>query len=445
MTARPPPSLSGRLVLGALAWIAVMLAAGGVVLSMAFRDKVEQEFANRLEAMLRSMIAATEIAPDGRAKLVRPLGDPRFDQVFSGWYWQVSGPDGRPLRSRSLWDSAIDTVDGGDEPHRRWVTGPRGERLMVVERDLAFPDAAGPVHLLIAADTTEMAEGVRRFDLLLLSALGLMGAGMAVAILIQVGFGLRPLRVMAADLLAVRRGERPRLGQGYPREVAPLAEAMNAVLARDEELIERARTHVGNLAHGLKTPLAVIAAEMAGSPDKAVVADQLQSMRRLVERHLGRASAEAGAGRTMGASVPVAETARAIAGALSRLHGERGIVLHHADIPPDLAFPGHGEDLEEILGNLMENACKYAARLVRVSARGEPGELVLAVEDDGPGLTAEQAAEASRRGRRLDEMAPGWGLGLAIVADIVQVYGGSLAFGRSQLGGLMVEVRLPDR
>lgn len=439
---RPAASLSLRLIAAALVWLAVMLAIGGVVLALAFRSTVEQEFSNRLDAVLKAMIAATEIGPDGTVVGVRPLGDPRFDQVFSGWYWEVTEPGGRKVRSRSLWDSVIEPVDGGAQLHMRRVTGPNGEPLLVVERDLTFPDAKGPVHLLVAGDLREVGEGVRQFDLLLLTSLGLMGLGMAVAVAIQVRYGLRPLRAMASDLRAVREGSRARLAGRYPREVAPLAAAMNSVLDNDAELIERARTHVGNLAHGLKTSLAIVAAELEGAVDRKVLLEQVRVMRRLIEHHLGRASAVAGAGRVLGVVVPVRAVAEAVAGALAKVFADRKLEVE-IDIAPDMAFRGQREDLEEIAGNLMENSCKWATRRVRVSARNEEGSLMLSVEDDGPGMEPEQAAEAARRGKRLDEKAPGWGLGLSIVSDLVEVNGGEMSFSRSPLGGLLVSVRLP--
>ncbi len=434
-------SLSVRLIAAAVVWLAVMLAIGGAVLALAFRSTVEQEFSHRLDAMLKAMIAATDIAPDGTVVVVRPLGDPRFEQVFSGWYWEMTEPGGRQVRSRSLWDSVIAPADG-EGLHTRRITGPNGEPLLVVERDLVFPDAKGPVHLLVAGDLREVSDGVRRFDLLLVSALGLMGVGMAIAVVIQVRYGLRPLRAMAADLQTVRDGVRARLSGRYPREVAPLAEAMNGVLDKDVELIERARTHVGNLAHGLKTSLAVISAESERPTDRRVLAEQVRVMRRLIEHHLGRASAVAGAGRALGIAVPVREVAEGIAGALGRAFVERKLAIA-VDVPAGVAFRGHREDLEEILGNLMENACKWAAGRIRVSALETSDGLHLSVEDDGPGLSPEQASEAARRGTRLDEKAAGWGLGLSIVSDLVQVNGGEMTFSRSKLGGLCVDIRIP--
>lgn len=440
---RAPASLSVRLVAAALIWLAVMLAIGGAVLAQAFRNTVEQEFSHRVDAMLKALIAATEIAPDGTVAVMRSLGDPRFEQVFSGWYWQATEPSGRHVRSRSLWDSVIAPVAQGPGPQMRHVTGPNGEPLLVVERDLVFPDAQGPVHVLVAGDLREVTDGVRRFDLLLFVSLGLLGLGMAGAILIQVRYGLRPLMVMAQDLRAVHEGERSRLSGRYPREVAPLAEAMNDVLDKDEDLIERARTHVGNLAHGLKTSLAILAAESKGSSDATVVAEQVRVMGRLIEHHLSRASAVAGAGRALGVAIPVRDVALGIAGALARVYADKAVRID-IDVAPDIAFRGHREDLEEMLGNLMENACKWASRRVCVKAGKTDRLLVLSIEDDGPGMPPELGDQAARRGKRLDEKTPGWGLGLSIVSDLVDLRGGEMAFARSALGGLSVTLRLPD-
>jgi len=441
---RPAASLSVRLVAGAMVWLVVMLALGGSVLALAFRETVEREFSQRLDAMLRAMIAVTEIAPDGTIVQVRPLGDPRFEQVFSGWYWQVTGPSGRQLRSRSLWDTVIAPADGGDALTTQRVGGPNGELLLVAERDLDFPGAGGPVHLMIAGDLGEVADGVRQFDLLLIAALGLLGAGMAIAVLIQVRFGLRPLRAMAADLKAVREGEGVRLSGRYPNEIAPLAHAVNAVLDKDAELIERARTHVGNLAHALKTPLAIVAAEVEGIPTTGTVREQVEIMRRLIERHLGRAAAVAGAERALGGKVRIREVAQGIAAALARVFVERNLDIA-VDVAPDAAFRGQRNDLEEILGNLMENACKWAASRVQVAAADASDGLVLSVEDDGPGLSEEQMALSTARGARLDERVPGWGLRLSIAADLVDVNGGIMSFSRSTLGGLAVTIRFSRR
>lgn len=429
-------SLSTRLVAAALSWLALLLVGGGVVLAQSFRHTLLQEFEHRLEALLRATIAAVEVSPAGEISLVRPLGEPRFDQIFSGWYWQVTEADGRPLRSRSLWDAALAVHPGEGERQVRRATGPQGEAVLVVEQDVVV--SGRRLHVLIAGALSEIREQTRAFQMLLSAALGLLGAGAVAAVLLQVRYGLRPLRRLEAELQKVRAGAAARLGGGHPREVAPLVEAMNAVLDHDAALIERARTHVGNLAHALKTPLSVINAQ---ATDPAV-AEQVQAMRRMIEHHLTRAAAAAGSGRALGATVAVAPVMASLRQALLRMHADKRLDIAVA-ADEHAMFCGQHEDIEELLGNLADNACKWAAGRVRLAAAMEAAGLVLSVEDDGPGMTPAQAEEASRRGARLDEMAPGWGLGLAIVADLVALYGGRLAFARSDLGGLKVTVSLP--
>ena len=439
---RPAASLSTRLFTGAAVWLVLILAIGGWVLTWAFRDTVENEFSRRLDAVLRSMIASMATTADGSVALPHSLGDPRFEQVYSGWYWQIALPDGSLLRSRSLWDSALHIVESDAQPHTRRIDGPQGEPLLIAERDIRLPDVDGKIHVMVAGPLKEVSEGVRRFNLLLTIALGLLGLGLVVAILIQIRYGLRPLRAMTTDLDAVRQGARTRLSGRYPKEIDPLAQAMNGVLENDAELIERARRHVGNLAHGLKTPLAVISAEVDQAPDHKLLREQVQVMRRLIEHHLGRAAAVASAGGRLGVVAPVGETARNIAYVLGKVFRDKNLTIE-IDVDDAVAFPGHREDLEEILGNLMENACKWAASRVRVSAAQDRDHLTLVVEDDGPGMPAEQAAEASRRGKRFDQIASGWGLGLSIVSDLVEVTGGSVSFSESPLGGLRACIDLP--
>jgi signal transduction histidine kinase len=414
------------------------LTIGGIALALMFRSALEDEFGQRLDTMLKALIASIEIRSDGEIA-VRPLGDARFDQIFSGWYWQATS-EKRQVRSRSLWDSEIGVVEGGPERSLRRTNGPNGERLLVAERDVVFGDSGEPVHLLVAADVREVGERVALFNLLLVVSLGVLGIGMAAAILFQVQYGLRPLRRLAQDLLAVREGKRPRLSADYPREIAPLVSALNGVLDKDAELIERARTHVGNMAHALKTPLAIMTADLQGASERKLVADQVEVMRRLIERHLARASA--GAGRALGVKVAVREVVEGVSRALAKIYSDRGLTID-LDVSEDAAFRGSREDLEEIVGNLMENACKWAKGRIRVSARESESALVLAFEDDGPGIAAEHWGEVIHRGKRLDEVASGWGLGLAIVSDLVAVNGGQVALSRSGLGGLAVVVQIP--
>ncbi|RAU23087.1 histidine kinase [Paramagnetospirillum kuznetsovii] len=436
----PARSLRQRLILGAGLWLALALGVGGVVLGLAFRDAAEHGFHERLDAYLRALSAVVEINADGSVAVGKPVGDPRFEQAYSGWYWQVSDGAEVRARSRSLWDFAL-PVGGpvaAGQMHARRDTGPRGESLAVVERDLLFPDGIRPLHLSVAANRREVEAEVARFDLLLALALGGLGLGLIIAIALQVGYGLRPLARLTGELEEVRVSG-GRIGEAYPGEVAPLVLAMNQVLDHDARLIERARAHVGNLAHGLKTPLAVLEAELASpSPDHGVLGDQLDRLNRLVDIHLGRARAEAVSAEPARAKVAVGEVANDIAAALRKIYAERGLSLS-VDCAPGARFPGNGDDLAEILGNLMDNACKWASSQVRITA----DTVSLTVEDDGPGLTPAQAETATRRGLRLDESAPGSGLGLAIVADLAGMMGLDVRFGRSDLGGLCVRVAFP--
>ena len=439
-------SLTVRLVGAALVWMIVLLSAGGFVLTAAFRDSVVQEFGQRLDAQLRAMIAATEIGRDGTVVAVGPFGDPRFEQIFSGWYWQVAEPSGRLIRSRSLWDSTLPTHDGGANGQLREIAGPNSEALLAAERDLRFDDAAAPVHMVIAGNLGELDERIRSFNLLLFSALGVFAVGVIVAIVLQVHFGLGPLRRMAVDLDAIRGGRAQRLSEPYPREVAPLAQAMNAVLDHDADLIERARTHLGNLAHSLKTPLAVLRVELSETPGKraetSVVATQIATMTRLIEYHMARAAATAGSARALGMRTDVAPVAAAIAEVLARIHSGKTIAVT-LDIGAEVSVSVARADLDEMLGNLMENAWKWARGRVRVSAASNGDGWALWIEDDGSGLSPEEAATASARGARLDEATPGWGLGLAIVSDLAALNEGTLTIERSDLGGVRAVLCLP--
>lgn len=436
-------SLRTRLIAASIAWLVVALLAGGMVLRFAFADSVERAFQQRLTTTLRALTATIDVTPEGVVRLARPIGDPRFDQAYSGWYWQISNHESL-ARSRSLWDFDLPNTNPAEpgSVHFGIATGPRGEGLIMAERDLTFPAFATPLHVTIAASRDEIDREVAGFDRLLLVSFLALGVGLVAAVWLQVGYGLKPLHRLAGELERLRGQPAGRLEGSYPTEVAPLADALNAVLDHDAKLVERARTHVGNLAHGLKTPLAVLKAELAADHmDAAAMAAQIERMTRLIDHQLTRASAEAGSARAIGIRVPVAELVHEIAAVLSRVYAERDIALR-IDCPADATFAGDREDLAEMVGNLMENACKWARATVLVTVLTKHG-LTLLIEEDGPGLTAEQCAEATGRGIRLDETAPGHGLGLAIVRDLSHLYGGTLSLERSALGGVAARLYFP--
>jgi signal transduction histidine kinase len=438
-----PRSLTARLVAGTAVWLLVALAVGGVALSLSFRRAVEGAFDDRLDTLLLAVIGTLEAPPAGTMRVSTPIADSRFERAYSGWYWQVN--DGRDrLRSRSLWDAVlpVGAVAGTDAVDIRLV-GPRGQHLRGRARALTYPSRLAPVVVAVLGPEAELTGEFRRFDRLLATSLGALGVGLALALAVQVGYGLRPLRRLATELAAVRGGHAARLGGDYPREVQPLVQAMNEVLEHDAGLIERARTHVGNLAHALKTPLAVLKTEATNpAPDGARrITEQVGVMTRLVDHHLTRAAAAASR-RVLGARTEVAPVLQALSDTLARIHPSRRVSAE-APPAPGAVFAGERQDLEEMLGNVMDNACKWARGRVHVATRTAAGRIELVVEDDGPGMTDDQAARSLARGARLDDDTPGSGLGLSIAAELAALYGGALTLGRSALGGLRVALTLP--
>ncbi len=435
-------SLAFRLLAGAAIWSVAVLIVGGFVLSAVFRGAVQQAFDDTLSAQLQSLVAAT--AGDSRGgetvTFLRALGDGRYEQTYSGLYWQIDAPTAR-LRSRSLFDTELPAEAIGFST----VPGPDGQRLRIFVRDISLPELAAPVRYAIAADLAVVRAQIRRFNGTLIWALAILGAGLLTAMLVQVRFGLQPLRRLRSALADVRLGRADSLAGSYPSEVAPLADELNAVLDSNAEVVARARTHVGNLAHALKTPLAVLTNEAAAHPDAplaAAITQQTNRMQHQVDHHLVRARAAASAA-VIGTRTDVEAVASDLRRAMRHIHrrdAELDIVL---DIAPGCVFRGERQDLEEMVGNLLDNACKWAAGQVVLTARRDAATLTISVADDGPGVADDQLDGLLQRGRRLDESMPGSGLGLSIVADIAQLYGGAVSVGKAEQVGLAAVLTLP--
>ncbi|MBV8800873.1 MAG: hypothetical protein JOY77_01290 [Alphaproteobacteria bacterium] len=448
-------SLSGRLIAFAAVWTVLALAIGGAVLSGLFRASVQGDFDSRLQFDLDGLIAAAEPDSSGRVSLRERFSDPRFERVYSGWYWQIvpEKPKGDIRISRSLWDNAVRLTDFRMRNNIAWGhgVGPEGQPVRVVARRIEFPITATPQRedvrvytFLVAGNMSEVEAEVARFNTMLFWAFAIFGLGLIAAILLQVRIGLRPLRRVSAGLAQVRAGEAPRLDGRFPAEIAPLVRELNSLIDHNAEVVERARTQVANLAHSLKTPLSVLATEASAQPGPLgeIVSSRVNSMRRQIDHYLARARA-AGAAKILGSRAAVKPVLDDLARTLARIHGQRALSIT-ADCPPGLAFRGDRQDLEEMAGNLMDNACKWAKSRVRVHTAGKPdGELDICVDDDGPGLDPDERGRVGARGERLDESVPGSGFGLAIVRDIAGLYGGSLEFGESPLGGLRATLRLP--
>lgn len=440
-----PDTLAFRLVAGAALWCLVALAATGLVLSSVFEETVERGFDARLQTLLEALVAASEIGPGGTLELSRAPAEPRFSQPLSGWYWQIGTVGGPLLRSRSLWDQELSppSAQSGDGTDRATRRGPNGKKLRIVARKILLPDAEETLTFQVAGDLAEVDGEVARFDRILWWSLGALSIGLVSGTFLQVRFGLLPLGRLRRALADIRLGRTSRLEGRYPGEIQPLVQELNVLVDHNAAVVERARTHVGNLAHALKTPLSVLANEAAAGigPLAELVARQTRSMRRQVDHALARARAAA-TGGLLGARTRVAPVVDDLTRTLSRIHVDRAIAVDTA-CPPDAAFRGERQDLEEIIGNLLDNAFKWAAAHVRVAVELEAGRLVVRVEDDGPGLSAAEFERVLQRGARLDEQVPGSGLGLAIVRDIVELYGGSIVLEASPLGGLAAILSLP--
>ena len=453
-------SLRLRLLAGTLFWIAASIIAAGWGLGNLFQRHVEVQFHAELKTHLDQLTAQLMLEEKGRPALALPLSDPRLSRPYSGCYWQVDEIAAPPaadglLRSRSLWDHVLavpqDTPADG-EIHQHRIAGPEGKALGMVERSVHIeetPDGKPrSFRLIAAADESLMTEPIASFSGTLWLALGVLGIGLVVAALVQVFVGLAPLRKLHASLGKVRSGETPQLDGDFPAEIMPLVDEFNTVLTQNAEVVERARTQAGNLAHALKTPLAVLAnAATSANPQQnelaRLVLDQVSTARKQVDYHLTRAQAAATT-RMPGTRTALRPIIDGLLRAMQRIHAERALELQIQPMPETLAFRGDAHDLQEMLGNLLDNACKWARHRVEIHAQtsGSSG-LRIVIDDDGAGLAAEQRDEVIRRGVRADEQVPGSGLGLAIVDDLARLYGGQLELADSPLGGLRATLTLP--
>ncbi len=429
------------------------LVVGGAVLSNAFRMAAQNSFDAALQADMDGLIAAAEPDPNGGVMLADRFLNHNFDRVYSGLYYQIKvGQSGGQI-SRSLFDKDIKPVNETRKGALTWgsAAGPENQTLRVVSRRVDLtPDNSGDATytFLVAGDMAQVERQTRGFNTTLFWSFLLLGLGLIAAILVQVKVGLLPLRQVSKGLGKIRDGEARRLDGHFPTEIAPLVGELNSLIHHSEEVVGRARTHVSNLAHFLKTPLSVLAAEAeaherdsAAGPLAEMVKRQVFSMRRQVDHYLSRARA-AGSLDVLGNRTQVSAVLDDLARVIARIHAVRGVAID-AECDDGIYFRGERQDLEEMLGNLIDNGCKWAKSRVRVRCDKSGGRLVLTVEDDGPGLSAQQRAQVGERGERLDESVPGSGLGLAIVRDISKLYGGFFSLQGSSLGGVLARLELP--
>lgn len=465
-------SLATRLFLSATAWVVVILLITGIILSSVYKRSVERAFDRRLNFYLRTLIAEAAQPDDPNDKSdksdkgdksadrsVQSLGEPLFELPLSGWYWRMERTDGdKPevRASRSLWDVTLPKLEEMgielDQSGVRlaYVKGPDDQHLRMVERPVDL-GIEGKYLASVAGDATEIDDETWSFNTYLAATFSALTVGLLLTTIFQVRFGLAPLRRISNSLAAIRSGNAERLEGEFPREIAPLARETNALLDANRAIVERSRTHVGNLAHAIKTPLSVIVNE-AGThgldPFAMKILEQADIMRDQVAHHLERARIAARA-QTIGTVTEVKPVIEALERTMEKIHRDRDILID-VEAASGAKFRGERQDLEEMTGNLVDNACKWAAQKVFIEVLLEltPGgplnpTLRIIVDDDGPGLSPAQRSQVAVRGQRLDETKPGSGLGLSIVTELAALYGGSLKLGAAPIGGLRAELTLP--
>ena len=434
------------MVLIAAVWITMLLGVGGLALVQVLDETLTASFDEQLANNLNAMINAAELDEVGDVRLLRPLGDQRFAEPYSGLYWQVSGGGHAPFPSRSLWDRQLALPPGNQDcrtPCKFESTQFPSETLRVIARSVRLPGAAQPFLFQVAQSSRDLDRQKARTRTVVGWSLGVLGIGLIVMVGLQSIYGLAPLRRVSKAIAAIRSGEARRVEAQFPVEVEPLVAEINELLAHGEAQSEAARRHAGNLAHALKTPMSVLIGEARGRDDPLArtIEAQVQVMRRHVDHQLARARA-AGRRAASTARTPVWPSLEAIARTVGRIH--QGKVLIDLAGDREASFRGEQQDLEEMLGNLIDNAALHGGGRVFITVEANADQVRVLVEDDGKGIAPEQRSRLFERGERLDTDKPGTGLGLAIVKDVAELYGGSVALDSSEdLGGLLVTLTLP--
>jgi len=419
---------------------------GGYLLSLTFKDTLEDNFDERLSGLLENLIGISSSNSEGQISFYRAMVDPRFEQPYSGWYWQVSAAEKEPFRSRSLWDQSLepDFTKTANQIRYSMVLGPEDQNLRMVERDVAIPGDPTVFRFTVAIDRSEIKEQLDRFDNILIYSLGALGLGLMAASFLQVYLGLKPLGNIRRSLSKIRTGQEAHLPEDFPTEIQPLAYEMNALLDHNNEIIERSRTQVGNLAHALKTPLAVLLneAELHKGDLASVVTRQSEIMRRQVDHYLRRARVAAST-KIITSRASVLPALEDICRVMALIYQDKTFEISPNEDRNEMIFRGERQDLEEMVGNLIENAAKWSGSKVMVSCQRDGDFLTIQVIDDGPGIDAQVRDAVFMRGERLDEDTPGTGLGLSIVKDLSALYGGTITLLDNAPQGLCARLLLP--
>ena len=445
-------SLRLRLLLGAVMGVGAALAVAGIILVAIFAAHVRHRYVKELDDHLLQLAAIVQMDEAGAVTLKHELSDPAFQRPLSGLYWQVKDGGRVALRSRSLWDEILalspDTARPGELEEREMI-GPRKQRLVVVERQVLIQaNGEHRLQLAVAGERGVIDEAKGDFAKVVGFSLAVLGALLAAASWVQVGAGLAPLEVLRQQLTRLRQGRAERLEGAYPDELSGLVGDLNGLLAAQKREVERARANAGKLGHGLKTPLAVLAAESRALRAKGELAAaeaielEIEAMNAHVARVLAAARA-VGPNKAVGTRTPLEPLLRRLVGVMKRLPRGEELEWSISVTPGDIDAAIDHRDLEDLFGNLLDNARKWAESRVLTSVTDNDGAIEVVVEDDGPGIPKERIGDVIARGTRLDRTVPGTGIGLAIVHDLVELHRGSLKLSQSPSGGVRVTVRFP--
>lgn len=438
-------SLTRRITLLSIVWVVIALLCTGLLLWRLYHQHIQEHYDATAFMYLQELVAAV-VHPDGQMELGHTPSDPRFRRLNSGWYWQVMEGDSVWRKSTSLGEGTLNLDSLVLEAGRgvQLASGPSGDNVRAQILDLYQGHRSSPVMFVVTAPESEIMDDVRHMGEHVVLGFLLLGIVLSLAVVIQIRLALKPLKAMRSEIGEIKGGTKNRLSQDFPSDVQPLVDELNNLLDHNEMLLKRARTQLGDLAHALKNPLAVIRNEARGLENHSgsLILEQTHLMSGNIDHYLSRARMY-GQKDAIGFRTSVRSIIEDLVYAVSHIYKERGIEIRLPCVE-DKWFRGEAQDLEEMAGNLLDNACKWARGVVIVNCESEDDRVNIVIEDDGPGIPEVHYEDVMHRGRKLDEAQPGHGQGMGIVRDIAKLYGGSVELGRSDLGGLRVVLTLPS-
>ena len=438
-------SLTKRIITLSIFWIVIALIFTAMLMGRFYRAHIEEHYDSHVFTHVEELIAAIETSPEGELILSREPTDPRFHRPDSGWYWEILSGERVAIKSSSLGDQQLD-LNGLtlDESHGvQTVSGPQRQKLRAQVAHVSYPHDPGSLTFVATAPEMAITDDVRDFYAHILTSFLVLGIGLSVAVVMQVFVALKPLKAIQSGISDIKAGKTERLPREFPTDVQPLVDELNFLLDHNETLLKRARNQLGDLAHSVKNPLTVIRNEARSLSGKQgqLILDQSHAMANSIDHYLSRARIY-GKQDAIGYRTSVKTVIDDLTFAVQHIHKDRRIGIELKCVE-DKWFRGEAQDLEEMSGNLIDNAFKWAKTKVVVSCESDHQELALSIEDDGPGIAENELKNITRRGKRLDETTPGHGHGLGITEDIANLYGGELKLGRSKLGGLKATLILP--